>query len=87
MSIYPSNKEMFFLELINTFGKYLKKHNGLCWINVITSTTILATDYNFVEFILTSNQILDKAEIYGFLLNWLGTGLLTAPGKLQTSYK
>lgn len=44
-------------------------------------TTILATDYKFVESFLSSNQVLDKGPIYGFLINWLGEGLLTAPGR------
>lgn len=74
------NGILFFAELINTFGRYLKKHNGLCWVNALIWRTILATDYKFVEFILSSNQVMDKGKIYSLLTNWLGMGLLTVPG-------
>lgn len=46
----------------------------------------MATDYKFVEFVLTSNQLLDKGEIYHFLDSWLGSGLLTSAGNKKSKF-
>lgn len=69
-----------FSEVLNVLEKYTRKYNGLCWVNTLTWSTVLATDRKFVEFFLSSNQVLDKGLIYGFLMDWLGKGLLTSSG-------
>lgn len=42
--------------------------------------SLVVTDPKLLEHILTSTKILSKGTIYQFTNNWLGTGLLTAPG-------
>lgn len=42
---------------------------------------LLATDEKFLEHVLSSNKLIDKAKPYEYLNNWLGSGLLTSTGK------
>ncbi|RZC35727.1 p450 domain containing protein, partial [Asbolus verrucosus] len=41
---------------------------------------LFTTDYKFLEFLLSSNQILTKSENYPYLIPWLGLGLLISDG-------
>lgn len=60
---------------INTFGPMVK-------VYVRPATFgLLATDEKFLEHVLSSNKLIDKAKPYEYLNNWLGSGLLTSTGK------
>lgn len=61
--------------------KYCEKYDGLFTIELITAKFIVASNPEFLEFLLGKMDILDKSYEYKFLSNWLGSGLLTADGK------
>lgn len=73
----------FVSETMKVFSNYLDRHNGLCRVNFIYDVSILTSDPKFLEFVLSSNKILNKGREYDFLHPWLGEGLLTAPGKTK----
>ncbi|KAF7275138.1 hypothetical protein GWI33_012147, partial [Rhynchophorus ferrugineus] len=56
----------------------LLENNGLCRIQILSRTMVLISDYNFVEWLLTSTKILDKSIDYQFLYRWLEGGILIA---------
>ncbi|XP_076269441.1 putative cytochrome P450 4d14 isoform X2 [Rhynchophorus ferrugineus] len=56
----------------------LLENNGLCRIQILSRTMVLISDYNFVEWLLTSTNILDKSIDYQFLYRWLEGGILIA---------
>ncbi|CAH1183092.1 unnamed protein product [Phaedon cochleariae] len=58
--------------------EHASKNNGLCYIDLFNRKLIVATDYDFLQFVLTSMNILDKSTEYNFLHKWLGMGLLNA---------
>nr|CAH7748482.1 unnamed protein product [Callosobruchus chinensis] len=60
----------------------LRKQLGekLFIVNFGMSTNIVCMDYDFSEFILTTQDILNKGDDYKFLHQWIGTGLLTSDG-------
>ncbi|VEN40924.1 unnamed protein product [Callosobruchus maculatus] len=49
-------------------------------LNFGLSTNIVCMDYDFSEFVLTTQDILNKGDDYKFLHQWIGTGLLTSDG-------
>lgn len=57
------------------YGRLMKVYAGPVKMGIITA------DATFNEFLLTSTKIIDKSQYYGFLHDWLGTGLLTSTGK------
>ncbi|CAH1962017.1 unnamed protein product [Acanthoscelides obtectus] len=54
----------------------------LILVNFGLSTNIVCMDYDFTEFLLTTQDILNKGDDYKFLHQWIGTGLLTSDGKV-----
>ncbi|CAH1962016.1 unnamed protein product [Acanthoscelides obtectus] len=52
----------------------------LILVNFGLSTNIVCMDYDFTEFLLTTQDILNKGDDYKFLHQWIGTGLLTSDG-------
>ncbi|KAJ8943382.1 hypothetical protein NQ318_002615 [Aromia moschata] len=42
---------------------------------------IIASNYEFLEFVLSSTKILNKSSEYKYLESWLGNGLLTSTVK------
>ncbi|XP_023013819.2 cytochrome P450 4c3 [Leptinotarsa decemlineata] len=67
-------------EILNVFSNYCRQYNGLARLNLFGKRFLLVSDYKFLEFVLNSNEILDKNDSYKFLNNWLGKGLLTVEG-------
>nr|WET52695.1 cytochrome P450 [Phaedon brassicae] len=58
--------------------EHASKNDGLCYIDLFNRKLIVATNYDFLQFVLTSMNILDKSFEYKFFHKWLGMGLLNA---------
>ncbi|CAH1108900.1 unnamed protein product [Psylliodes chrysocephalus] len=69
-------------EILKVFMKYCEKYDGLFTIELITAKFIVASNPEFLEFLLGKMDILDKSYEYKFLSNWLGSGLLTADAEI-----
>lgn len=69
------------LAILPTFDRYFREMNSnTVSVSILNRYFILVKDYDFLEFILSSNKVLNKSRDYKFLGNWLNTGLLTADG-------
>ncbi|XP_050308447.1 cytochrome P450 4d2-like [Anthonomus grandis grandis] len=70
-------------ETLQKFDQLIDNPQRLCYIELGLTWNILCSNYDLAEFILSSNNaaILDKSPDYTRFIEWLGTGLLTAPGK------
>lgn len=68
------------VDVLNNMLKYNKKYNGLYTLNIPNRTLIVVSDYELMEFILSSPEMITKSADYDYLSNWLGTGLLTGTG-------
>lgn len=64
----------FFKELFETYGKTFKAY-------ILTEQTLITMDTEFIEFIATRSQAINKSRAYSYLHNWLGQGLLTSSGQ------
>nr|XP_015835227.1 PREDICTED: uncharacterized protein LOC660088 [Tribolium castaneum] len=62
------------MKYMKIYGGVVKFHGGPI------DKTLLVSDYNFLENVLSSTKILNKTDDYKFLHSWLGTGLLTSAG-------
>ncbi|XP_044750329.1 uncharacterized protein LOC123310752 [Coccinella septempunctata] len=60
--------------------EYAFKFNGLfkCFIGI--DAFLVASNYEFIEWIMKSNKIISKPERFFVLEEWLGDGLLTSTG-------
>ncbi|XP_074031180.1 cytochrome P450 4c3 isoform X2 [Leptinotarsa decemlineata] len=68
-------------EFLSTLMLYLKKYGPHIKVyNGPISTAVVSADEKFIEFFLSSPKLIDKADEYSFLHNWLGLGLLTSTG-------
>ncbi|KAJ8913516.1 hypothetical protein NQ315_017066 [Exocentrus adspersus] len=66
--------------VISDFQRLINQHGKLLHLDFLMDPNIVATDYDFVEYILSKQDVLDKALDYRYLHKWLGTGLLTSDG-------
>lgn len=72
---------IIFVDILPNFMKYLKQYGSVYSVRIGPYYPfILFCDPKSAEFLLSNPKILDKSLGYTFLHNWLGTGLLTAPG-------
>lgn len=72
-----------FADILPNFIRYLKEYGTVYSVRIgPDSPFLMFCDPKSAEFLLSNSKILDKSEGYSFLHNWLGTGLLTAPGNL-----
>ncbi|VEN50672.1 unnamed protein product [Callosobruchus maculatus] len=75
-------------DMLKAFTRYVNTVGELCTIQLLYEKYILATDYDFLEFVLSSTKILDKGNEYQHLHDWLGSGLLiTTATKWRKSRK
>nr|CAH7760815.1 unnamed protein product [Callosobruchus chinensis] len=62
--------------MLNAFMRYVNTVGELFTVQLLYEKYIVATDYDFLEFILSSTKVLDKGQEYQHLHDWLGSGLL-----------
>ncbi|XP_043949541.1 probable cytochrome P450 4d14 isoform X1 [Drosophila biarmipes] len=74
--INESPKTVFDLQfrLIAQYGKNVK-------INMMGERGFMTADPKMIEAIMSSQQTIQKNNLYGLLVNWLGDGLLLSKGK------
>nr|CAH7760813.1 unnamed protein product [Callosobruchus chinensis] len=63
-------------DMLNAFMRYVNTVGELFTVQLLYEKYIVATDYDFLEFILSSTKVLDKGQEYQHLHDWLGSGLL-----------
>lgn len=69
------------IELLDNFEEKFKKHGRVLSFMLGHQHSVLFTDPNDIEVILSNQKFLEKSAEYDFLSEWLGTGLLIASGK------
>ncbi|KAJ8981727.1 hypothetical protein NQ317_003792 [Molorchus minor] len=57
-----------------------RKYGNMVLIKFCTQQCILSADYEFFEFVLGTQHVLEKSSDYNYFRSWLGTGLLTSRG-------
>ncbi|KAJ8943363.1 hypothetical protein NQ318_002596 [Aromia moschata] len=67
-------------ETLYDMGRLVKNHGKLIKVYVFMQPNILTADYEFLEFLLGTQKVLNKSHDYNFLHKWLSTGLLTSDG-------
>ncbi|CAH1975505.1 unnamed protein product [Acanthoscelides obtectus] len=65
-------------DVLNALTKYVTNAGEICTVQLLYQKYIITTDYDFLEFVLSSTKILDKGNDYRFFDDWLGSGLLLA---------
>lgn len=65
---------------LNAMHNYILKHNGMCFIELLFRPLILISDYKFLEWLLSSNTIIQKSKDYQTLRSWLEEGILITHG-------
>ncbi|RZB41289.1 cytochrome P450 4c3-like [Asbolus verrucosus] len=66
-------------EILDVFMKYTRDYGSLVKVHLgPIDKGVLASDYKFLECVLSSTRILNKSDQYHSLRPWLGTGLLTS---------
>ncbi|CAH1964883.1 unnamed protein product [Acanthoscelides obtectus] len=66
--------------VLNDVKRLMEKHGKLIVVDIGFKPHIICADYDFTEFVLSSQSFLNKSGDYLYLTNWLGTGLLTSDG-------
>lgn len=72
---------MILPETLNDFARLTKNPDKTAYYELANIWSIVIKDYDLMEFVLSSSTILQKSLKYDYFFPWLGTGLLTAPGK------
>jgi cytochrome P450 family 4 len=68
-------------ELLVKLTAIVEKYPKFACLMIGPQAEILIMDPKLAEQILSSQKLIDKAGEYDFLLDWIGTGLLTSTGK------
>ncbi|XP_022219091.1 probable cytochrome P450 4d14 [Drosophila obscura] len=76
MMMKETPKTVFDLQwrLIKTHGKNIR-------IQILQDRGLMTADPKMIEAIMSSQQTIQKNNLYGLLVNWLGDGLLLSKGK------
>nr|CAH7752712.1 unnamed protein product [Callosobruchus chinensis] len=64
--------------VLHDVKRLMKKHGKLIVVNISFKPHIICADYDFTEFVLSGQSLLNKSGDYLYLTKWLGTGLLTS---------
>ncbi|XP_023309756.1 probable cytochrome P450 4d14 [Anoplophora glabripennis] len=67
--------------ILDDADRLIKQYGKIIYMDLVMQSNILTTDYDFVEYLLSTQDVLTKSVDYRFLHNWLGTGLLTSEGE------
>ncbi|XP_071052485.1 cytochrome P450 4d2-like isoform X2 [Onthophagus taurus] len=68
------------LEMEKKFGKTFRLYFAI-------EPNVMMGDSKSLEFLLSSNSIIDKSATYDYFNRWLGTGLLTSTGEKWRKYR
>ncbi|KAL1491450.1 hypothetical protein ABEB36_012048 [Hypothenemus hampei] len=68
-------------KILQDITRMLNNEEKLVYIEVGFTWGLVASNYEFMEFILSSNEILDKSSDYEAIKPWLSTGLLISTGQ------
>ncbi|VEN41622.1 unnamed protein product [Callosobruchus maculatus] len=66
--------------VLHDIQRLMKEHGKLIVVNISFKPHIICADYDFTEFVLSGQSLLNKSGDYLYLTKWLGTGLLTSDG-------
>jgi hypothetical protein len=67
-----------------TLHKYTKEHGSMVHIKLgPVGHMLLCSDYDFLEFLFSNNQLLKRPEDLKLLKPWLGNGLVLVNGNLR----
>ncbi|KAJ8913515.1 hypothetical protein NQ315_017065 [Exocentrus adspersus] len=75
-----SNRTSLFPEFLSKIMEYTNTYGRVILVYARMDVILLVSDYNLTEHVLSSSKIIDKSNMYDFLHNWLGDGLLTSTG-------
>ncbi|KAF5277787.1 hypothetical protein FQR65_LT03767 [Abscondita terminalis] len=67
-------------DFISNYTSIINKYKGPVKLMLGFHPTLVLSDAKSLEFVLSSNSILQKSHEYQFFHSWLGTGLLTSFG-------
>jgi hypothetical protein len=69
------------LEFFKSIYEYTRKYGTMVHMKIgPVGHVLLASDYKFLEFLLTNNNIMAKSTDMKFLEPWVGKGLATVSG-------
>jgi hypothetical protein len=72
------------LAFLATLHKYTKEHGSMVHIKLgPVGHMLLCSDYDFLEFLFSNNQLLKRPEDLKLLKPWLGNGLVLVNGNLR----
>ncbi|XP_045470623.1 probable cytochrome P450 4d14 [Harmonia axyridis] len=74
-------------KLLPYLHKQLDKFDGLMQIHIGTEVMLTASNYKFVQWLMTSTTIITKSLQYSFFNEWLGHALLITSGSRWKSYR
>lgn len=69
--------------LINLERNFRQLNTKTLRIHLPTQTVIMTKEYKLIEYILGSQQLINKGFEYDFFLNWLGLSVFTSSGMQQ----
>lgn len=81
--LFPNQTKIFltFSDTLPLLRRFIKEYGKLNVTTALTDISITCTDYDFLEFILSSQSVITKSADYDFYTNWLGDGLIMSTGK------
>lgn len=77
-----------FSAVLNKFLEYYKKYGGVFKIRLSPfSNGLMLADPKYLEFVLSSNKLIDKGPQYKAFSAWVGNGLITSTGTTWKSHR
>lgn len=66
--------------MLSSFTNMTQKYGPICKMMIGLEPSLLISDYETLEAILRSSELIEKSKSYRHFYNWLGFGLLTSGG-------
>ncbi|KAL1491451.1 hypothetical protein ABEB36_012049 [Hypothenemus hampei] len=67
-------------ETLTDLSRLLDNDQKMTYFEIGLTRFIISQNYDFLEFVLSSNEILEKSPFYNIVRSWLATGLITSSG-------